>query len=773
MIKTTNVGNLFKLVLQFILVVIVIYTIIIAGFSYGIEIPIFLTLAGGFLLFKGKYIPEKLLIPLLLILVIGLLSSVLSSIPQLSFYQTWLSSCGIFLLFLFYVLAKQFQFKNALILAVALAGVGFMLFSWFDALRWYQSYRLAMPQGELVPSISFRLNGGNTIAAFYSLIAFLFFGLSTQSKNIAIKLLTGIGCFSVLVLILLSSSRGALLGVLVGTSFLVLVLFWQQILLLINVIKHNQKARLVVIIALVFLIILIVFVVSWFFISAANHPTHGNPLTSRNEFWTPAFQAFIFSPIIGTGPYTFYSWYAQERSIPPGHLFLHAHNSYFDLLANMGLLGLGAFGWLLWRFFQMINSQFSAMRKQKKSFTLSLLAGVLAFAVHSFFDGLYLMIFAGFTFVFIMVLVFDDLPSAPVRRYERIVLTIFWVGIAGYSWFHYFQIDHITHAINAYNHNDLTTAQTEIKHARNINPNNTISNIYTAILHSDTLENIQTTAIPAFEHVVQLDPYWGLNHANLAALYANNKQYDLALLEIDEAIEIAPNSSLFALNKGAILEEIQDYEEARKTYEFVLEMNPEWATNYFWRENDFRRSILTSFVTPDESPILRFEEAINQSYGLPMIRTAQIEMAKGNLENAETLAQLAGLTYFSYPAQRMELEWLKAELAFEQSDLDNALAISEELLGQLNSPGIFGPGSAGTSQYYDGVYRHPVLPVELVPQMTIIHLPGEWETRVYEISRWYSEAENQEQCDNTYQMLLSRVPDYEVHYQASSPCGVP
>ena len=769
MIKKIDTGILFRLLLQFTFVFIVIYTIVIAGFSDGIEIPILLTLAGGFFIFKGKIIP-KILLPVIILLVSGILSSVFSINPPLSFYQTWLSGCGVLLLFIFCSLENP-SLKNILILALVLTGLGFMVFSWLDAARWFQSYRLAMPEGAWIPSISFRLNGGNTIAAFYSLIAFLFLGLCFKSKTLTIKLLAGIGCFSALALILLSSSRGALLGVLAGAGFLLLALFWNQILFLFHLIKHNQKARFIALAVIIILILLVILFISWFFISATNHPTHGNPLTSRNEFWAPAIRAFLSSPIIGTGPYTFYSWYFQDRSIPPGHLFLHAHNSYFDLIANMGLLGLGAFSWLLWRFFQLVKSQFSSLRIEKNYFTISLLAGVIAFAVHSFFDGPYLMIFAGFTFIFILVLIFNDLPSAPIKKYERILLLILWMGVAGYSWFHYFQIKPITQAISAYHRNDLPVAQTEIKKALAINPNNTITNIYTAILYSDSLSNVQLTAIPTMEKAVRLDPYWGLNHTNLAALYAYNQEFDLALIEINKAVDIAPNSSLFALNKGVILEQLQNYEEARSAYEFVLEMNPEWATNYFWRENDFRMSILTSFLTPDESPILRFDEAIHQSYGIPMVKTAQVEMANGNLENTESLAQLAGLTYFSYPAQRMELDWLRAELAYQQNDLNTAVDISVKLLDQLESPGIFGPGSAGASQYYDGVYRHPVLPVELVPQLTIIHLPGEWETRVYEISRWFAEAKKPEQCDNIYQMLLSYVPDYEEHYQVSSPCG--
>lgn len=773
MIQTINTRNFLRILLQIIFFIIVLYIIIVAGFSNGIEIPFFLTLAGGFLLFKGKTIPDKLLIPTLLILIIGLLSSVFSSNTQLSFYQTWLSGCGILLFFVFCVLAKQFKLRNALILAVALAGIGFMIFSWLDALRWYQSYRLAMPQGELIPSISFRLNGGNTIAAFYSLIAFLFLGIGLEKKNRLIKTIAGLGSLSAVILILLSSSRGALLGVLAGCGFLLLLFFWKQIVALMRLIKNNPKTGFIILLILIVLLVTGILLISWFFISAADHPTHGNALQSRNEFWGPAIDAFLSSPIIGTGPYTFYHWYLQDRSIPPGYIFLHAHNSYLDILGNMGLLGLAAFSWLVYRFIRFIKSEFSALRNNKSYFTIALLAGVLAFVVHSFFDGLYLMIFAGFTFIFILVLIFNQLPSAPIKKFERILLLTLWLSVAGYGWFHYFQIKPIKQAISSYHRNDLPTAQTEIKKTLDINPSNTITNIYTAILHSDNLDNVQSSAIPAMEKAVDLDPYWGLNHANLAALYAYNNQFDQALMEINKAVEIAPNSSLFALNKGVILENLNDFENAKEIYEVVLEINPEWRINYFWRENDFRKAIIQSFQFKEETQILSFEEAIHQSYGIPMVRTADIEMAKGNLKNAESLAQLAGLTYFSYPAQRMELEWLKAELAYEQSDLDTALEISEKLLGQLNSPGIFGPGSAGASQYYDGVYRHPVLSVELVPQMTIIHLPGEWETRVYEISCWYAEAKKPEQCDNTYQMLLSLIPDYEDHYQVSSPCGVP
>ncbi len=105
MIKKLDIGILLRILLQFILVITVIYTIVIAGFSNGVEIPILLTLAGGFFILKVKVIP-KILLPVILLLGSGMLSSAFSINPQLSFYQTWLASCGVHLFFIFCSLEK-------------------------------------------------------------------------------------------------------------------------------------------------------------------------------------------------------------------------------------------------------------------------------------------------------------------------------------------------------------------------------------------------------------------------------------------------------------------------------------------------------------------------------------------------------------------------------------------------------------------------------------------------------------------------------------------
>jgi hypothetical protein len=69
------------------------------------------------------------------------------------------------------------------------------------------------------------------------------------------------------------------------------------------------------------------------------------------------------------------------------------------------------------------------------------------------------------------------------------------------------------------------------------------------------------------------------------------------------------------------------------------------------------------------------------------------------------------------------------------------------------------------------VYRAPVLPVEFVPQLTTIPLPGDWEHRYFSLAEWYALNDDTEGCQTTLDQLLSYVPDYLSVYEKSSPCG--
>ncbi len=61
----------------------------------------------------------------------------------------------------------------------------------------------------------------------------------------------------------------------------------------------------------------------------------------------------------------------------------YAHNCYLQMLAEIGIIGLASFLWIIGRLFRLGIRSF---KKSRDLLLLGLLAGITAFLVHSFFD---------------------------------------------------------------------------------------------------------------------------------------------------------------------------------------------------------------------------------------------------------------------------------------------------------------------------------------------------------------------------------------------------
>ena len=109
--------------------------------------------------------------------------------------------------------------------------------------------------------------------------------------------------------------------------------------------------------------------------------------SSRPQYWSSALIIIKENPIFGTGINTYSKVgreYEREGKIEWGG---YPHNCYLQMWAELGILGLLAFFWILYRIF---SSSINVLRQcgDKKMFNLLLgvLAGFLGFLVHSFFD---------------------------------------------------------------------------------------------------------------------------------------------------------------------------------------------------------------------------------------------------------------------------------------------------------------------------------------------------------------------------------------------------
>ena len=222
--------------------------------------------------------------------------------------------------------------------------------------------------------IGIRLTGPmgypNDFAGWLGLVLPLCVGLSLTKYKLKIKSVIVIICAALIFLLIGTYSRGGWLGVVAGLFFLgllgkkrPLILMLIAILLAVTLIAPLVKERAVSIFAL-----------------------DRNIETERVLIWRGTMEMIEDRPVFGHGLNTFmsvYKWYAPHRT----HTSTYAHNCYLQMAADMGIVGLVSFLWIVATLFK---TSIRSLRRVSDGFEsyllLGLLGGIVAFLVHSFFD---------------------------------------------------------------------------------------------------------------------------------------------------------------------------------------------------------------------------------------------------------------------------------------------------------------------------------------------------------------------------------------------------
>lgn len=189
------------------------------------------------------------------------------------------------------------------------------------------------------------------------------FGLKKNSMSY----LTGFVSFGLFYLFFLTKTRGAWLALAVSTLYIAVL-----------------KKRLWLIILLV-LIIAIPFV---FKMEMAQYMFAFGSLGDRFGMWGTGVEIFRNHPIIGSGLNTFFANFKEYRDDEfKGKKGSYAHNCYLQMACDVGILGLGAFAWLMISYFISIKRNLGAIKDVfYNSILWGLSIGVFAFLIHSFFD---------------------------------------------------------------------------------------------------------------------------------------------------------------------------------------------------------------------------------------------------------------------------------------------------------------------------------------------------------------------------------------------------
>ncbi len=327
------------------LILLLSYFYLIASTHNGlVNYTIFMITIILFLIFEvlwliyGQTVSIRKEIPIVIFLGVLIIATFFSIDPRRSITEVWLLGTALFLFLITSDMVSRGWGIDLWVKALLVVGGIVMLFTWREAFVWYQHWYAST--GIIIPEISYRLPAPNFLAVFLNLLVMMSVAFSFFTKSKGGKLLLVVWSLSALGLIYLTSSRGGWLGTAAGLGSMLLLAglaFPQKRK---HVFKWLRQHRMVTVLMVIGMITMLL-VFAWVFIQQSKQPTHAALGDSRSFLWSPAWQAFIKSPIIGSGPYTYISFYMQQNSMPPSPMYLFAHNIYLDLLSGSGVTRFG------------------------------------------------------------------------------------------------------------------------------------------------------------------------------------------------------------------------------------------------------------------------------------------------------------------------------------------------------------------------------------------------------------------------------------------------
>ena len=713
----------------------------------------------------GQKVSIKKEIPVAVFLGVLVLAAWFSIDPRRSFTEVWLLGAALFLFLITSDLVCRGWGIDLWIKALLVVGGIVMIFIWREALVWYQQWFAST--GQMIPEISYRLPTPNFLAVFLNLLLMMAVASFFFTESKIGKVLLGVWSSSALGLIYLTSSRGGWLGTAAGMGSLMLLaagVFSEKRK---GIVKWLRRHRVITaLLAVGIITVLLVF--AWIFIQQSKLPTHASLGDSRSFLWKPAWQAFIESPLIGSGPYTYISFYMQQNSIPPSPLYLFAHSIYLDLLSGSGVIGLAAFVVMI---VCLVFGLFKRIRQSEgldRAVAMGALGALAAFLVHGIADSVHHTIpTAAWVLAVVLGVGSGNNGEVKTRRVSISWLLGLVLVLAGV--FNLWMEKPMHEGTIAGNSGDWQTARIYFQEAVARDPHLAIAYQQSGLVESRLAEvgdaAMLQSAINHFATATVLDPYWGLNYANLGALYRANGEYANAAEALDRAIAAAPDSALYQLNRGIVYELMGNETVAAEAYDIVLELKPLWRDAYFWRETDFRKAFHDGLPLLDDGPA-SLSAAEDNLAAQPHRVVSYLEvipfyLQAGKLAEAQEAVNYAQSAYTVKPEEILLVKWYEAELAASKGEFLVAARAGDEIIHQFMQQGIYGYGSFGTLIYDQVVFRCPAMVMEVVPQMTMITLPDVWGERFEQTADWYDAAGNASRADELMEELGAYIPDYE------------
>lgn len=496
----------------------------------------------------------------------------------------------------------------------------------------------------LLPQASFRVAAPNPTAAFLNFIWTLWLAELIESKRrwqriilIAMLIISGI-------VMLYTSSRGGWLGMASGALVFVLI-YRHSLFNLAQAIYSRPILRIVIALSAVVAVV----AVSAIAIRQWSHATHAPTIaSSREEFWPPAWESFLRSPLTGTGLFTYSSTYLASLSVPPRGIFNQAHGLVFNLLSETGLLGIGAAIFALLVFVKNVG-QVANLSDAESHWRVAALASLGATLAHSMFETTYVnppvMALAAIATAMVM-------PTTS-RGWRNGVMLIAVVVCAVWGVWAY---EPLHRGIELGNEGRWKESSQVLDEALKRDPFSTWVKLQAA--YSAQRSNNYSRAIDLYSDALKREPGYSINWASLAAAQWANGDRDEAKLTLARARTLAPDAALFQvveskwmgtplplIKQDAVEERIALVAAGKLSLDELTKDRERLAASFESREIVFSQVIQLAEIEIARKNLLRADYLLKYATAMRGDSLITLEFAYGDLDAARGDLRSAALHY--------------------------------------------------------------------------------------------------------------------------------
>lgn len=484
------------------------------------------------------------------------------------------------------ILTNSAARRETIVEGVLLSGVIVFFFAFFQLMPWFQQLATYGVSGFFLPRPGSTMGNPNFLGAYLAvLIPLILSRLFTASRPN--RVLLGVYLLLALFMLLLTYSRGAWIGAAVGMAVCVGMALNRAGRITVQGMLDWWRGRSagirLVIIAAGAVSLIVVAVAGIVLIRSLNEG--GRAVGLRTELYRAAFELFQEKPLTGQGLYTYGRGMLRLEDILQDRPHSHAHNIAFQIAAELGIVGLAAGAATVVASGLAMRNNWRAANPGMRLHLAGATGGVVAFAVHQFFD-----VTAMLPIIALMGLLALALAAAPLtpqvaaatwRRWAfptggaalwlGLIISGFWSSgvYRGYT-----QILNDVSATRAY-----SDGAQRLNGVVQADPGLSLYGLQQGFLYGMAANEGDTGAQPlaeaAYQRFVELEPGYSFGWANLAALRWQAGDSEAALTSIRRAIQIDPGLWYNYWMLAGYQVKLGDQAGAEQSFNEVLRLNPD------------------------------------------------------------------------------------------------------------------------------------------------------------------------------------------------------